>query len=212
MTDLPKLEGALTAVMSRGDLEAFTAQNFEASVGDILKSESAGEIPGVGLILSLVRDHIAVRDYLFQKKLFVFLATMSSIPKDERAALVQKLEIDADYGRKVGQHLIELLDRIESHKKPRMLARVFLAYSAGEIDATMLHRLVYAVEQLPAFEIASLRQFCEGTPVERKAHITTRQVLMTAGLLVAASTFGGPSYNPTPVAMEFLRLELDRLE
>jgi hypothetical protein len=37
--------------------------------------------------------------------------------------------------------MIEILDRIESHRKPRMLARVFRAYGAGEINAVMFHQL-----------------------------------------------------------------------
>lgn len=212
MTDLPKLENALAVVMSRGELEAFAVDNFSAAASDILKSDSAGEIPGVGLILSVLRDGAAVRDFIFQKKLFAFLAAMNSIPKEERAELIDKLEKDPDYGRKVGEHLIEILDRIETHKKPRMLARVLRAYGAGEIDATMFHQLAHAIEHLPAFAIPELRRFSYTNPPNFGAETALQLYFGMAGLAVPQSSFDGNTYDPTPVAEAFLQLELDRQE
>jgi hypothetical protein len=212
MTDLPKLENALTVVMSHGELEAFATDNFSISAADILKSDSASEIPGVGLVLSLLRDGVAVRDQLFQQKLFTFLRSLNSIPKDERAAMIEKLDNDADYGRKVGEHLIELIDRIEKHKKPRMLARIFRAYNSAEIDATMLHRLLHAVEHLPAFEISAVRRLCAGAPVVPDKEGETLQSLSVAGLMYTQSGFGSLVYVAAPAAEAFLRLELDQQE
>ncbi len=42
-----------------------------------------------------------------------------------------------------------------------MISAVCLAYLQSRIDATMLHRLNYAVERIPVHEIAALREFCD---------------------------------------------------
>jgi hypothetical protein len=209
MTDLPKLENVLTVVMSHGELEAFAAENFEWETADVLRSEGAGEIPGVGIILSLLRDGVAVRDRLFQKKLFMFLASMNSMPKAERAEMIEKLGADPDYDRKVGEHLIEILDRLETHKKPRMLARVLRAYGAGEIDATMFHQLVHAIEHLPVFAIPAVRKFSLTNPPNLGAETAIQLYFGMAGLAVPQTSWDGTAYDPTPVAEAFLRLELD---
>lgn len=46
-------------------------------------------------------------------------------------------------------------------RKPKMISAVCLAYLQSRIDATMLHRLNYAVERIPVHEIAALREFCD---------------------------------------------------
>lgn len=212
MADLPKLENALTALVSQGELQDFAAESFGSATGVILKGESVGEIPGVGLIRAIIRDGAAIRDHIFEKKLFAFLGSLNSIPKNEREAMVGKLERDPKYGRNVGEHLIEVLDRIESHRKPQMLARVFRAYGAGDIDAVMFHQLVHVIENLPAFAIPAVRKFGETYPPNRGADATIQLYFGMAGLAVPQTTWDAQTYDPTPVAEAFLRLELDRQE
>jgi hypothetical protein len=177
-----------------------------------LLERGAGEhIPIVGTIVGVAKLGANVRDRLFTKKLIECLGPFASVPSEARQEMVQRLERDPQYGRRVGEHLIELIDRIEMTRKPKMISAVFLAYLQSRIDATMLHRLNYAVERIPVHEITALREFCDKKPEERDSSVLTLQTLQVAGLLNSQSAWGGLVYEPNEVAGQFLRLELDRL-
>jgi hypothetical protein len=212
MNDIPPPESALALVLSSDKLQDLAAEYAELGVDALMESGIARDIALVGSIVSIARIGGAVRDRLFAKKLLEFLNPLSEMSADERRGICAKLDADPDYGRQVGEHLIEILDRIETHRKPRMLARVFRAYGDGEIDATMFHQLVHAIEHLPAFAISELRRFSHTNPPHFGAETVLQLYFGMAGLAVPQSSFDGNTYDPTPVAEAFLRLELDRQE
>jgi hypothetical protein len=211
MNDQPKIESALALVLSSTDLRGLVAEYAELGLDALLESGVARDIPFVSTAVGLARVGVAMRDRLFMKKILDFLGPMSAMRADERRAMIEKLEQDSNYGRKVGEHLTELIDKIETHKKPRMLARVLRAHGAGEIDTMMLHQLFHAVEHLPAFAIPAVRKFREGPRVSGN-DVTTQLYLGMAGLAVPQSSFDALTYDPTPIAEAFLRLDLDRQE
>jgi hypothetical protein len=69
------------------------------------------------------------------------LVGLADLSKWQRDDMVSRIEADPEYGRRVGSHVIELLDHVDSHRKPMMLATVFAAYAIGEIDVHVLNRL-----------------------------------------------------------------------
>jgi hypothetical protein len=89
-----------------------------------MKDGLARDVPLVNTLVTAIRISAAVRDRIFMKKLLDFLGPLANTPVAERLAMVKKLEADPAFGRRVGEHLMELIDRIESHRKPRMLARI----------------------------------------------------------------------------------------
>ena len=125
--------------------------------------------------------------------------------------MVSRLEVDPAYVRRVGEHLTELLDSIESIKKPKMIARIFRAYASNSINAMMLHRLCSAIERLPAFEIDGVRALSNEEARDR-VPLPTLQNLQNAGLASAGSGYGGGMvFQPSEIATVFLDLELDRV-
>src|SRR5205807_9135007 len=88
--------------------------------------------------------------------------------------------------RSVGSHLVEVLDRVDSHRKPAMLGYSFLAYAQGKINgAQQLQRLISAIERLPSAEIDSVRPFLnsrDNTPERDRMHAESIQALVNAGL------------------------------
>jgi hypothetical protein len=59
----------------------------------------------------------------------------------------------------VGEHVIELLDRIDSYRKPAMMGEIFNSLARGDVQLLMFHRLITVVERLPSFEIDQVRRF-----------------------------------------------------
>lgn len=206
------LENAVAGVLISDDAKGLVTTYAEIGVDALLEDGVAHDIPVISSLVAVAKMGVNVRDRQFTKKLLKFLKPFAEIDAGERQKLVGKLEEDPKYGRKVADHLIEILDRIELLKKPKMVAAVFLAYMKGEIDVMMLHRLIRSIELVPLHELADLRRFCEADESKRDAPIVTRQSLLAAGLLNAVSGYGGLVYQPNEISAAFLELELDRLE
>jgi hypothetical protein len=213
----------MAAEMHSGLVDAFhrTLQNdafvqlvkeyAELGFDAVLDPGAMRDIPVVNSIFALFKVSAGVREALLIKKLLSFLADLSLIPAPLRLRMVERLERDPAYAQKVGEHVIELLDRIESHKKPGMVARVFRAYAEGRIDREMLQRLHFAIERVPLFELPHLRQFGEAlTPADRlKLSRVSLEAFVASGLSTVASGYGALAYDPTPVCDAFLDLRLD---
>jgi hypothetical protein len=213
MSDEKKsLEGAVTAVLASDDTKALVADYAEIGIDALLNDGVAREIPVISTLIGIARIGMTIRDRRFAKKLLELLKPFAQVSASERQAMIAKLESDPQYGRKVGDHLIEIVDRIDLHRKPPMIAAIFLAYQQAKIDAQMLHRLNHAVDRLPHFEIDALRPFCEAPPETRDAPLATLQNLQTAGLVNALSGFGGLVFEPNDVSKAFLMLDLDKIK
>jgi hypothetical protein len=75
----------------------------------------------------------------------------------------------------------------------------------------MLHRLNFAIDRLPLFELPEVRKFHDLPPVERgKMNPGTLHALSIAGLATAASGWDALIYEPSEVCEAFIRLALDR--
>jgi hypothetical protein len=211
--DKADLPGALLDSLRSNDLKSLAGDYAEIGVDALLVDGVLKDIPIVNTVRALAKAGFAVRDRLLIQKLIKFLGPLQKIDPQLRREVIEDLESDPVYGRRVGEHLIELLDRIDSHLKPEMLARTFKAYAEGEIDADMFHRLNYAIERLPWFEVPDIRRFYEMPPPERFATMNknTLSDFASAGLATPASAYGGIAYEPNSVCEAFLRLDLDRV-
>lgn len=199
---------SLTTEKSIDLIKEYAEIGFDNLISDGLLKD----IPVFNTIMAFGRLGISIHDRLFVKKLLTFLIDFQAVSYQERVAMVKKLESDPQYGRKVGEHIIELLDRIESHMKPRMVSLVFKAYSSSMIDAVMLHRLNNAIEGIPVMEVKNIRKFSDTSQkMEDEFDPISLQAFVNAGLANVFSGFGGLIYKPNDVCSSFLELELDRV-
>ena len=205
------IETIVASALTSPGLDELAADYAQLGLDEFIGRDTVSEIPVIKSVVAVVRAGIGIRDRLFARKLLDFLSGFRGVSDWERRDMVSRLESDSAYGRRVGEHLTELLDRIESYKKPKMITRVFQAYADGRIHGIMLHRLCGAIERLPSVEIPAFRPYCETAPEKRATSIVTLQSLQAAGLLMVDSYAGGLGYNLNEVGEQFLKLELDRV-
>lgn len=208
-----ELGTAVVETLSSSEVQDLMKEYAEIGLDTALSEGLLKDIPLVGTIVGLAKVGISVSDRILIRKIIKFLGPLSDLSDKRRQEMVQKLEADTAYGRKVGEHLIEILDRLEAHCKPQMIALAFKAYAKGEIDATMLHRLNYAIDRIPSYEINKVRRIHEMSDEERlEANMATLQALLNAGLVNVASGFGALVYEPNDLCEVFLALNLDRTD
>ncbi len=124
--------------------------------------------------------------------------------------MAYRLESEESFRGKVGERIVELLDRADSVHKPEMIARAFAAYARLSIDVAMLNRLHHAIQQLPHFELRTVRVFYDSPPEQRiKMSVDSLQALAAAGLARPLSGWGGLVYEPSDVCSAFVSLDLD---
>lgn len=210
MDDLEKVGHGVTEIIKSSNLSNLVADYAETGIDEFLQEGLLKELPFVKTFLAIRKTGIAIRDHLLIKKLIRFLGSLESLPPFDRYKMIERLEEDPNYGRKVGEHLIELLDRVDSFKKPVMMAEALKAYAREEISVIMLQQLYFAIETLPAFDIPLVGAFYRATEEERKEiDSSAKQRLMTAGLATAISAWSGMVYRPTGICDAFVRFGLD---
>ena len=213
MGSLMELASAVAKSLTTEKTIDFIGECSEICLDNLISDGLLKDIPVVNTIVALGKLGISIHDRLFVKKLLTFLIDLQAVSYQERVAMVKKLESDPQYGRKVGEHIIELLDRIESHMKPRMVSLVFKAYSSSMIDGVMLHRLNNAIERIPVMEVKNIRKFSDASQENRNEFDPiSRQAFVNAGLACVFSGFGALVYEPNDVCSSFLELELDRVQ
>src|SRR5947207_2403019 len=129
--------------------------------------------------------------------------------------MVSRLQANPVYCRRVEMHVIEILNRIDSHRKPVMIAAVFAAFAKGEIEIGQLNRLHAAIDSLTAFAIDFVREFVSGATeptADEKIEPSTQtgmkdpgrwpisdeiaSLMVNAGLATFQFTYGGMTYGP----------------
>jgi hypothetical protein len=124
--------------------------------------------------------------------------------------MVSRLEADPAYNRKVGLHVIELLDRLDSHRKPIMVGRAFAAYALEQIDLTRLQRLFACIERLPSQDIDTVRRVAEALGGDRQALQNIDSESTSAMINAGLAHVGVSGIVVTETGHTFLRLNLDR--
>jgi hypothetical protein len=183
-------------------------------VVDILLSNKALEhVPVVKMLVVAIKAVTSIKDVILLQKIVGFLTALPDVPITHRIEMVRKLESDPGYNRKVGQHLIELLERVDSYRKPAMIGRVFAAYAMGRIDLMSLQRLNTAIERLPTHEIDTVRRIADAVASNRAALGTidseSTYAVINAGLAYIEGGFGGGGLETTKTCANFLELQLD---
>lgn len=210
----------MTSPDSAREAEAATFDAFENYAQSVVEALSTGleHIPVVKVGVALATVFVTIRDQILARKVVEFLRALDGVPADQRREMIARLEGEPTYGRRVGQHIVELLDRVDSHRKPPMIAAVFAAYARREIGLRMFYRLNNAVERISVTEIDSVRRFKEwrDTRMNRPAGLAgTVEFSVTelsyAGLTTLLAPLGGPEYSPNETCLEFLRLNLDQV-
>jgi hypothetical protein len=170
----------------------------QALVSALTSSKVLKSVPVVKTLAALVTAVTSVTDKLLIRKLGLFPGQLADVSAHDRQAMVDKLRTDRNYGEHVGEHMIELLDRVEGRRKPAMIGAAFAAFANHEIDSYMLSRLNCAIERLPVLDIEVARSLL-GAPSDLPLLLATNQ---------ASSIFRGrPPLRP--LALVLLRFAAD---
>jgi hypothetical protein len=106
----------------------------EISLDNIIGNENINQIPIIGTLRSIYKIANSISDYLFVKKLLKFLQELGEVSEEQKLELNIKIQSDFQYNKKIGEKLLEIIDKVDDTDKTRIIALLFRAFIEGKID------------------------------------------------------------------------------
>lgn len=180
---------------------------LELGLDGMLESDALKNIPFVSTVVGIFSTIGSVRDHMLANKLLRFFSQLSEISQEERINMVEKLNEDDKFSGRVGATIIEILDRMESQKKPELAAKCFAAFARNEISYEELRRILFALERVPSFDIEKLGGFSEVTIKESlKMDESLLLSFVNAGLGKNNGGYDGGAIVPTNLCRIFVKI------
>lgn len=199
----------LANVIRSGSMGDAAKEYVELGIDALLASDAAKSIPVVSTIAGIFSTTLSIRDHIFGGKLLRFLSQLSEISENKRNEMLRKLGENDKFAGRVGETIIEILDRMESEKKPELAAKCFAAYAREDISFEELSRILFALERIPSFDIDKIGQFSRAK-IEDSVKMDESLLLafVNAGLGMNNGGLDGGAILPTKLCQLFLKAGL----
>lgn len=130
---LDNLSLDVTNVLCSSNLKDVSIDLAELTLDAILKNEALKSIPVVKTLLSIIETTQNISNYLFLKKIVTFLTNVKKVSAKKRKEMINKIDNSGEYKTKVGETLLNLLDKCDSTEKAAYLGAWFAAFLKGKI-------------------------------------------------------------------------------
>jgi hypothetical protein len=104
-------------------LNDLAAEVGQSAIEVITSADIFEHLPFVKDLIAAANLVASIRDMLLMRKIETFLRRLAYIPQEDRIDMIRRLEDDPSYTESVGEHLVELLDRLEGQRKAAMAGR-----------------------------------------------------------------------------------------
>lgn len=171
---LPSIEESLT------DLDSVLKALDDSAIGEA--------IPLVDRAIKIWRAAGNFRDAMLARKLLSFITDPSLQTTEARARMREHTE--SEEGKKIGEMLFLVLERLNDMQKPTWLAKAYAAYLADEISASDFRRIASAIDMAFCDDLSELITSHEELAYDNDSWMKN---LVTSGLveLRIPATLGG---------------------
>lgn len=106
------------------------------------------DIPIIGSIAKLYSGGVTIKEKIFEKKVIEFLYHLDHFASNEKVQFVLRIKEDKKFERKVGEHLLIVLDRIDDINKTKILAKLFASYISSKIEYDLFLRFSSIMDKI----------------------------------------------------------------
>lgn len=153
------LESGLIRSIAKNELKDIGTELGEVAIDSFLDEGILKEIPVIGIAAKVYSAGATISGKLFERKVLKFLYELNRISLQNRDDFVAKIQNDPKHEKKVGEHLIILLERLDDMEKPKIIAKIFAEYIEDKIDFEMFLRLSSAVDRTLVSDLNRLKEF-----------------------------------------------------
>jgi len=119
---------------------------IEAIVDTFSEQDVWTELPVVSTVFKSLRASNTIREKIFANKIFIFFEELNRASDSKRKQLKDKILNSPQEAKEVGRILLMVLDKVTDLDKPKLLAKLFIAFLDEVISKEDMRRLIYAVE------------------------------------------------------------------
>jgi len=167
---------ALTVAKS-GAIE-LPAEILEFSIDQVLDNGLLKDIPFVGWIVKGISAGVSISDRILYHKILRFLFSLESTENADRNNFREKVDSDLKYRRKVGEHLVIMLNQIDSFEKANLLAMVFDHCLTGDIEHEKFIDLAHVVDRSLLSDLKSI-----SVPDNKRIIFSSTSLAASSGIL-----------------------------
>lgn len=136
--NIASLSKSMELTMDKGNLSVL-GDIGEVAIDAIIEEGVLRDIPIIGSIVGTGKCIKNVSDVLFTKKLIAFLFELRDTDAHEREEAIERWENDARYRIRVGETLLNMINRCDNTQKAKWLSKLFyhLVLKKGYSDVFM---------------------------------------------------------------------------
>ncbi|MBD2145232.1 hypothetical protein [Sphaerospermopsis sp. FACHB-1194] len=131
----------------------------EIGIDELLDDGILKDIPVISPLYSIIKLNSTVRDITFIKKIVSFYLEIGYVDDKFKEKFMVKYKCDPQYRKKVGEYIINALDRFDQINKAEAFGKIFAAYIKNEIKYNELTQYSYALDKIDFFNIHILKNF-----------------------------------------------------
>ena len=120
----------------------------EITLDKFITNDTLKDIPILGSITKILSIGNTINDRIFTNKLIHFLNELKNLDKDFILKEIQFIDDSKKYQHKVGEKILEIISRIDSDEKPKIIGRLFKSYLLKKIKYDEFLKLAYIVERI----------------------------------------------------------------
>lgn len=196
--DIEKDEKTLSLALSetlKSESVSCITELAEVGLDSILEEGVLKDLPIVSTAVALYKIGGSIKDRHNLKKLIVFLKEINNgiVDEQKRKDYQQKFNSNDRFRNQEIEYLLVLIDRYISYDKPKMLAKIYLAYLDGRLTWEEMTMYAEIVDRLLYGDLEMLKKGEQcGVPVDMIPDSLLR--IISLGLVVEAEQ---PIYTPT---------------
>ncbi|TVQ08897.1 MAG: hypothetical protein EA368_10785 [Leptolyngbya sp. DLM2.Bin27] len=152
----------------------------EVALDELLESfqnETLSQIPIVKTLYSITKAGFAIRDYLFLKKLLLFISGFKTPDEIFKGKLEEKYK-DPEYRKNVGKDLINALSLFDQVSKSEYLFKIFHSYISDLINYDEFKQFIYALQRIDTAKLKILKYFYEASKPSNQYRQGEEYILM----------------------------------
>ena len=123
------------------------AEVIEFSIDQVLDEGLLKDIPIVGWIAKGISTANSISDVIFFNKIVRFLYALEGVDPEVQQDCRAKMSVDTHYRRRVGEHLVLIIDKLDSLQKAEVLAKCFKHFLDGDMDHDRFMDLSHVVDR-----------------------------------------------------------------
>lgn len=145
---------SMEETLAEGDL-SFLSNIDVLSVGTLIEDVVLDEIPVLRFIVGLSKCVGNVSDYLFTKKLISFLFNLNEVSSEDRKKAVEAWNQSTRYRVRLGEVLLNMLNRCDDSFKAKALSKLFYALVLIENNPSMFMRAEKVLSSMSIMDLMS---------------------------------------------------------